>query len=306
MRLVVPVSGAAGLVIWASCTALVTPPAAAFTVIQNDSFDDLLTVLLGDTTGLSNFNGQLNGNPAAFGIFTADPFGLGTGVVLSTGRVTEIPGVNLADGANGKTDLGTPFGPFVLEPGSIFDTAALEISFDAAATVDQLFFQYVFGSEEFLEFAGREFNDFFTLELNGTNLALLNDSVGEDDFVRVNNLVAGVEGPFSSDYVDNPAGSAALTQLDGFTETLTFAGNVVPGPNTLTIEISDVSDRIFDSAVFIQAGTLGTRAPSNQDTDSNESSGNTSASIPEPTMVLGLALIGLWGSSRAGVARKRT
>jgi hypothetical protein len=304
MRLVIPVSGAAGLVVWASCTALVTPPAAAFTVTQNDAFGELLTVLLGDTTGLSNFDGQLDGNPAAFGTFTADPFGLGTGVVLSTGRVTELPGVNFGDGANDKTDLGTPFGLTILEPGSIFDTAALTISFDADETVDQLFFQYVFGSEEFLEFAGREFNDFFTLALNGTNLALLEDSVGEDNFVRVNNLVASVDGPFSSNYVNNAAGPMTLTRLDGFTETLTFSGSVVPGPNTLKIEISDVSDRILDSAVFIQAGTLGTREPNTTNNGDDNPQSDDSTSIPEPNMILGLTLIGLWRLSRTQVFRQ--
>ena len=242
-------------------------PVAAFTVTQNDNFSELLGFLLGNTTGLSNFTGSANGFDDAFGTFQADPFGLGQGVVLSTGDVEDIPGENTEDGRNNiltgqATDLSTAFeNSSGSAPGELFDTATLEISFDADPTVDRLFFQYVFGSEEFLEFAGSQFNDFFTLELNGTNLALLNNSVGDDNFVRVNNLAQSVGGSFSPEYVDNPEAPGTVTRLDGFTTPLRFEGDVLTGSNTLRIQISDVSDAILDSAVFIQAGTLGITAP---------------------------------------------
>ena len=245
---------------------LVAEPAAAFTVTQNDDFNELLDVLLGDTTGLSNFSGSVSGDADAFGVFEDDPFGLGEGIVLSTGEVEDIPGENTEDGEGAtltgdEADLSTAFDTSNPSTDALFDTATLEISFDADETVDALFFQYVFGSEEFLEFSGTEFNDFFTLELNGTNMALLEDSVGEDDFVRVNNLAESPDGEFSSEYIDNPEGEGTETKLDGYTTALTFEGEVETGTNTLKIEISDVSDAILDSAVFIQAGTLGVTEP---------------------------------------------
>ncbi|NER83067.1 MAG: PEP-CTERM sorting domain-containing protein, partial [Leptolyngbya sp. SIO1D8] len=234
-------------------------PAYAFNVNQNNNFADLLNVLLGDTTGLSNFSGSVNGSSGAFGTFSGDPFGLGQGVALSTGNVVDLPGENTGD-LRDNTDLSTPKPPAPMNiPGALFDTATLELSFDADATVEKLFFQYIFGSEEFLEFAGSIFNDFFTLELNGTNLALLDDSVGSDNFVRVNNLAASPSGAFSSQYVNNPAGPGTQTRLDGYTQPLTFAGDIITGTNTLKIQIADVSDPLLDSAVFIKAGTLGTR-----------------------------------------------
>ncbi|MEO1300590.1 MAG: choice-of-anchor L domain-containing protein [Cyanobacteria bacterium J06636_16] len=211
MRFTTQVALTAGLAVGASLN-VITRPAVAFTITQNNDFDSFLSVLLGDTTGLSGFTGTVDGSPEAFGTFADDPFGLGSGVVLSTGNVADLPGENTGDlftDSDLTTDLPSPV-----------DEAILEINFEADETVDQLFFQYVFGSEEFLEFGGSIFNDFFTLELNGTNLALLNDTVGDDNFVRVNNLVQSPTGPRSTDYIDNPSGPGTLTKLDGYTRPL--------------------------------------------------------------------------------------
>ncbi|ASC72433.1 hypothetical protein XM38_033900 [Halomicronema hongdechloris C2206] len=256
--------------IWATAATTITAlvigtPAHAFTITQNDTGADLLDALLGtELTGLSNFNVSLSGNDYAFGLFEDDPFGLGSGVVLSTGQVVDIPGTNTADDLfSDGVDLTTPEDQTAVNQGELFDIATLEIRFQADTTVNQLFFQYVFGSEEFLEFSGSQFNDFFTLELNGTNLARLNDSVGSTNLVNINNLTASPTGPFSSDFVNNPAGPGTVTKLDGFTKPLTFAGDVIKGTtNTLEITIADVSDDILDAAVFIQGGSLAVEPPS--------------------------------------------
>jgi len=279
----------AGILVTTGLVSLASP-ADAFTINQNDQFDQLLAVLLGDTTGLDNFSGTVSGNPIAFGLFTDDPFGLSSGVVLSTGNVEEIPGFNTQDNFFGDgADLSTPDTVTQNEDGSPFDVATLEINFEAADTVESLFFEYVFGSEEFLEFAGSEFNDFFSLELNGSNLALLTDSEGENNIVEINNLAQSPTGPFSDDYIDNPAGSTVPTKLDGYTRPLTFEGQVVPGTNTLRIQIADVSDDILDSAVFIKAGTLSTGNPDGGDNPGDDPD---VVGIPEPSMLVGLLLLG--------------
>lgn len=199
---------------------VLSAPVSAFVVTQDQ--ESLLTELLGETPGLSGFSLTTVGDERAFGVFSDAPFdGLESGVVLSTGQVVDLPGENTGDNnfvSASPPDLSTDFGPTSADGDSI----ALEITFDVNDTAERLFFDYAFGSEEFLEFAGSNFNDSFELRLNGTNLAFLSNG----DLVNVNNLASSPSGPFSPDYINNPAGPGTETKLDGFTTTLSFEGVV--------------------------------------------------------------------------------
>src|SRR4028119_1151233 len=147
---------------------LLAAPAIAFSVGATNNIETLKNNLLGtNTAGLSNFSVSITGDANAFGIFTNDPLGLNSGIVLSTGNVTDIPGENLDDGDNLSTDFSAS--------GVEGDLTQLNLSFFADSTAEKLFFKYVFGSEEFLEYAGTSFNDSFELLLNGTNMARLTD-----------------------------------------------------------------------------------------------------------------------------------
>ena len=230
----------------------------AFSVGATNNTETLKKNLLGNNTaGLSNFSVSITGNEAAFGTFTNDPFGLRSGVVLSTGKVADIPGKNQKDNlmTNGS-DLNTDFGP----KGTDGDLTQLNLSFFANSTVEKLFFEYVFASEEFPEFGGSKFNDNFELLLNGTNLAKLSDG----KTVTINNLVPDPNNRSTDhpDYIDNPSltGIAAnIIKLDGFTKVLGFEGLLKQNQtNVLSIRIQDVGDGNFDSAVFIKGGSLGT------------------------------------------------
>ncbi len=257
-------------------------PSLAFTITQNNNSEDLLSALLGDTMGLSDFSISISGDARSFGLFEGNPLDLGSGVVLSTGRVDRIPGENRGDndfisGSDLSFDL--------KEPGNdanSFDLAQLDITFQADVTAEKLFFQYVFGSEEFIEFGGDKFNDSFELLLNGTNLARLSDGQA----VSINNLIPQPEPDFfHPDYVDNPVGENTQTKLDGYTQVLTFEGELAQNSqNTLSIRIKDVSDALLDSAVFIKSGSVSTVVPEAVDN---------SESVPEPSLVLGLGLFGL-------------
>lgn len=252
---------------------LLAAPAMAFSVGATNNIETLKNNLLGNNTdGLSNFSLSIKGNGQAFGLFTDDPFGLRSGVVISTGKVTDLPGKNVE--SIGKADLSTDFGP----AGEEGDLSELNLSFFADSTAEKLFFKYVFGSEEFLEYGGTQFNDSFELLLNGTNLAELTDG----KTVTINNLVpnAGDRSTDNSDYVNNPTvtGLAAnIIKLDGYTKVLGFEGLLKQNQtNVLTIRIQDTGDGAYDSAVFIQ-GNVGTIDP---DIDSE--------AVPEPMTVGGL------------------
>lgn len=243
----------------AAALSLLTAPALAFSVGATNNTETLKNQLLGtQTAGLSNFSVSVTGNSAAFGTFTNDPFSLQSGVVLSTGRVADIPGRNIKDNLmiNG-TDLNTDFGP----KGEAGDLTQLDLSFFVDYTAEKLFFEYVFASEEFPEFGGSEFNDSFELLLNGNNLAKLSDGKA----VTINNLVPNADNRSTdhSDYINNPAvtGLAAnIIKLDGFTKVLGFEGLLKQNQtNVLSIRIKDVGDGNLDSAVFIKSGSVSTQ-----------------------------------------------
>ena len=237
---------------------LLAAPAMALSVGATNNIETLKNTLLGaNTGGLSNFSVSMTGNPAASGTFTNDPFGLISGVVLSTGKVTDIPGQNRKDNDfMGGSDLSTDFLPLDQEG----DLTQLNISFFADSTVEKLFFEYVFASEEFREYGSSRYNDDFELLLNGINFAKLTDA----KTVTINNLVPDRYNHSSdhTDYIDNPSltGLAAnITKLDGFTKVLGFEGLLKPNQtNVLSIRIKDVGDGLLDSAVFIKGGSVGT------------------------------------------------
>ena len=237
---------------------LLAAPAMAFSVKATNDIETLKNNLLGaNTGGLSNFSLSITGNAAAFGNFTNDPFGLTSGVVLSTGKVTDIPGQNRQDNdkINGS-DLNTDLGP----KGAEGDLTQLNLSFFADSTAEKLFFEYVFASEEFLEYGGSRYNDDFELLLNGTNFAKLTDG----KTVTINNLVRDQNDRSTDhpDYIDNPSltGIAAnIIKLDGYTKILAFQGLLNKNQtNVLSIRIKDVGDGMLDSAVFIKGNSVGT------------------------------------------------
>src|SRR4028118_9430 len=123
---------------------LLAAPVMAFSVGATNNTETLKNNLLGaNTAGLSNFYVSITGNAAAFGTFTNDPFGLTSGVVLSTGKVTDIPGQNRYDNDNIASDLSTDFGA----AGEKGDLTQLNLSFFADSTAEKLLFEYVFASE---------------------------------------------------------------------------------------------------------------------------------------------------------------
>lgn len=223
--------------------------------------------------GVTVSGASFTGNATAAGSFDfTDPttIGFGQGIVLSSGNIADVVGPNLADSTS--TDYANPGDADLsaLSGFQTFDASVLE--FDFVPTTNQVVFQYSFASDEYPEWVNTPFNDVFAFYVNGTNYATVRQFAGDPTSafvpVAVNNINDG--NPFDTafvptrpdlfrpNYVDPNGGPSVMNfELDGITRVLTFQAPVMPGVvNHMKLAIADASDGIYDSAVFIQAGSL--------------------------------------------------
>lgn len=219
-------------------------------------------VLLG--AGVSASNITFQGDNAQIGGFTCNNCGLGigNGVVIGSGNVDGAVGPNSSGSYNlgppgssdgvGDTDLESLSGM------SLNNTAVLE--FDFVPTGDSLAFNYVFSSEEYPEYVN-SINDAFGFFLsgpgiNGTysnsamNIALVpNSSIP----ISINTVNVGENAAY---YVDN-GGGIANVQADAFTTVLTAYAQVICGESYhIKIVIGDAMDNLYDSWVYLEAGSF--------------------------------------------------
>ncbi|MEI7595160.1 MAG: choice-of-anchor L domain-containing protein [Bacteroidota bacterium] len=253
-------------------------------------------VFTGSTEMISKFS---NGNTTNLG--------LGSGVVLCTGKTSEINqegAIQMSDDVyqNGDTDLDA----IISSTGKTTQDAAI-LTFDFIPQSDTLKFRYIFGSEEYPEFVCSEYNDVFAFFVSGPKPAIL----GGGNYVKqnialipntttpvaINSINSGTIGDnggdctkageslgYSSLYVNNSAGQDIV--FDGFTKVLTAWCLVTPCQQySIKIAIADVGDGVWDSGVFLEAnsftsnGVAVTTAYANTDIDSLAVEGCNSATI---------------------------
>lgn len=118
-----------------------------------------------------------------------------------------------------------------------------------AAGQDRVFFNVVFGTEEFPEFIGTEFIDAFGIYLNGVNIAGFSGLPINVDHPNM----AGITGTELDGVLDPTSGGGdPIMQFEG----LVAAGST---GNTLTFIIADSGDGAYDATAYIQG--LGSSAP---------------------------------------------
>lgn len=257
---------------------LVTSQQSAASLVQN--------TLLGPGVTVSNIN--FSGSPSAIGRFTASGTNLGinSGVVITTGTIAN--NGSGPQGPNNQSNSGVDnnypgFGALSNLVGGTSTYNASILEFDFIPYSDTVRFKYVFGSEEYPEYVGSQFNDVFAFFISGPgipggtqNIARLPSGVP----VTINNVNNGNPGGTGSGVGASPAvnpayfvnngngsqspynSSAAYIQYDGFTKVLEAVSKVQCGQTYhLIIAIADVGDGIFDSGIFLEANSLTSKVP---------------------------------------------
>ncbi len=189
--------------------------------------------------------------------------GIDSGMLLTTGSIFNALGPNnlssasTSNGTGGDDDLNDIDGVLGTN-----DVCLLE--FDMTVAADTLRLNYVFGSEEYLEFVN-SFNDVFAFWVSGpgipdpVNIALV---PGTTQAVAINNVNEDINPEY---YVNNGDGTTApysvdpyYIQYDGFTTVLEAFALVTAGETYhMKIAIADDLDQAYDSGVFLETGSLG-------------------------------------------------
>lgn len=202
-------------------------------------------------TGAGASSGVYSGGDATAPILTPGD----SGVILSTGYASDI--THSSGDPNVATNTGTSMGTAgdadlaSIAGARTFDAAVFEAKF--IPTGDTLTMQFVFSSEEYLEYVNGGFNDVVGVWVNGVKVDLTvgGGNVTVDELNSVDN---------SNLYIDNPQNAeVANTEMDGFTVTLNLKAPVNLGEaNYLKIGIADSGDRVYDSNLLIAADSIQT------------------------------------------------
>ncbi len=248
-------------------------PAAAQILIQPASPEELAQRLSG--RGVSVFNVRYTGAAemsGSFGNSTDIHFGIESGILLTTGRAAtarnnlglDNDGVSRADtvlasnawGLPGDADIARDLG---VDTANLNDACVLE--FDFIPTGDSIRFRYVFSSEEYDTNFVCSFNDAFAFYISGPgipanrNIALLPVSGTPVSIFNVNNVEGADCNQNTAYYVDNRSGT--LLTHNGYTTVLTARHPVIPcSTYHLKLVITDAVDELYDSGVFLEAGSL--------------------------------------------------
>jgi len=226
---------------------------------------NLVTALLGPGVSVSNIT--FTGANIAAGTFSGGTgiVGFESGILLSSGSISFVPGPNTQDSVSGvNAGIGDQALNGLIPGYTTYDACVLEFDFTCTGT-QIIQFQYVFTSEEYNEWVNTSFNDVFGFFLNGTNIALIPGSTGTA--VSINNL--NCDNPFNPPggsycnlFVNNrcadippgtfPCAGVRNTEMDGLTVVLTATGTLNPGLNHIKLAIADAGDQVLDSNVFIQ------------------------------------------------------
>lgn len=231
---------------------------ATATQMMSEIFSSDVTLVSASYTGAATASGIFSsGTTVMPGILQTDG-----GVILSTGKATDI--TNSTGNTNQSASTSTNHSSAgdsqltQLAGYTTYDAAVLQAEFIPQG--DMLTMQFVFSSEEYLEYVGSGYNDVVGVWING-QLAEMTIGTGAVSIDNINTTSN------SNLYINNPAGGNNYnTEMDGMTVTLTIKAPVVPNQsNTIKIGIADAGDAVYDSNLLILGNSITTTPIANDD-----------------------------------------
>ena len=274
---------------------------------QNQATYLIDNVLIGN--GVTTSNHVFTGDSSQIGYFT-DSLGLigfNEGFVLSTGSVDSIGKIgadtmpwwnyiydsawNIIDSTpfiqtyhlttnftgNGDVDLLTIANSvpgLISQTFSVISTGdAAILEFDFVPSADTVKFNYVFASEEYLDFVNSPYNDVFSFFISGPGItgpyaSPSNFPGGAINIAEVPNsspslpiTISTVNDTLNSQYYNHDT-IAAASAFNGFTDVFTAKAVVIPcNVYHIKLAIADGSDDSYDSGVFFEAGSFDATEP---------------------------------------------
>lgn len=299
---------------------------AQFNVASNLTAQQYVqNVLIGPGVSVSNitFTGSntqigkfINGNPS---------LGINSGVVMSSGDVTQIDnggsGTNLSTsvGGAGDADLLAVAQSVIPTASSTNDAAILKFKFIPSG--DTVKFNFVFASDEYTTYSCTQWNDVFGFFVNGPNPAggnYVNQNLAvvpnTNTPITISTIYPNNAGSCSGSqnaqyYVQNTA--AGIQGFNGYLIPIEIKFAVVCGQEyNFKFAVADVSDRILDTGIFLEAGSFSSDAVdiavATVDGDTTVVEGCTNADIiftrPESQIDDTLSVVfSLQGTATAGV-----
>ena len=278
-------------------------------VTTGQSANQLAQKLVG--SGVTISAATLTSTATQSGKFTAttNAFPFTDGIVLTSGSAKTSgtnTGVNAANnpGTHVSTNCGTAGDAwlnlllppqFPANPNFVTHDACV-LEFDLVPNGDSIFFNYIFSSEEYNGYVCTDFTDIFGFKLTGPgivnykNIALvpLSATNNQNVPVAINTINNGIPGPGgviskcqlgpNSPYTSYYQSNANNPYMSHFGRTVKLVAKAAVTRCVkyhLKLAIADVNDGIYDSGVFLEAGSLNSTAPAslnieNAYTDSNK------------------------------------
>jgi gliding motility-associated-like protein len=263
------------------------------TTINTDA-TTLAKILTGN--GVQVFNATYTGGRASAGTFTNanNKLLIDSGIILTNGFCRSGPGIgtDAPSTAQASNILNLPGDADIdrLIRNAVPTLDAVVLEFDFIPAGDTVNFQFAFASEEYPFYNCSPFSDIFAFFIQGpgynriTNIALVPGTQIPVAINSINNGIAGAAGnmanctamgqgsPFRQYYIDN---SNSQIVYNGMTTVLVAGARVQScALYHMKLVITDLSDDLFDSGVFLKAGSFnstfakieytGTRTPSNE------------------------------------------